>query len=243
MKPKMEVDFTQNKDEVRKRSITCIFGLSESNVYDALPTVDRLKDVPGKKSILLVATGRDTFSKQHYDQTMKALHQTDVPIFIVGMSKSLPIRRRCVVITEAKLIFLQDENQMKTFAKRTGGFAGSRNSPAKSPGFFGKSRRSCGTSTASLIARPIASRRKIPQVKIDLVAPDGSPSRSWIKREEAEIPRICARRVRSPPKGVARSGNGLLGLNIPGKIHSVGEFFSAKHSSSNFKNSSVSRRI
>src|SRR5262245_25805150 len=61
MKPKLEVDFTQNKDEVRNALYHLYFpGFSESNVYDALlDTVERLKDVKGKRSILLVATGRD----------------------------------------------------------------------------------------------------------------------------------------------------------------------------------------
>ncbi len=49
-------------------------GFSESNVFDAiLETNERLKDVKGKKSILLLASGVDTFSKHTLDQTMKAL--------------------------------------------------------------------------------------------------------------------------------------------------------------------------
>ena len=51
MKPRTEVDFTQNKDEVRQALYSLYFpGFSESNVFDALlDTVDRLKDVKGKK--------------------------------------------------------------------------------------------------------------------------------------------------------------------------------------------------
>ena len=64
MKPRTEVDFTQNKDEVRQALYSLYFpGFSESNVFDAiLDTVDRLKDVKGKKSILVLASGVDTFS-------------------------------------------------------------------------------------------------------------------------------------------------------------------------------------
>src|SRR5262245_40509181 len=77
MKPKLEVDFTQNKDEVRQAVYHLYFpGFSESNVFEAiLDTTERLKDVKGKKCILLIATGRDNFSKHTYDQTMKALRQ------------------------------------------------------------------------------------------------------------------------------------------------------------------------
>jgi hypothetical protein len=88
----------------------------------------------------LVATGRDTFSKHTYDQTMKALHQTDVPIFIVGMSKVITNTAEMRGYHGSEIDFLQDENQMKTFAKETGGFAWF-------PEFFGTSRPSCGTNT------------------------------------------------------------------------------------------------
>jgi len=51
MNTRTDVDFTQNKDEVRQALYQLYFpGFSESNVFDALlDTVDRLKDVKGKK--------------------------------------------------------------------------------------------------------------------------------------------------------------------------------------------------
>ena len=54
-----------------------------------LETNERLKDVKGKKSILLLASGVDTFSKHTLDQTMKQLRQSDVTIFAVGLGKTL----------------------------------------------------------------------------------------------------------------------------------------------------------
>jgi hypothetical protein len=83
MKTRIEVDFTQNKDEVMQGLMHLYFpGFSESNVFDALlETADRLKDVKGKKSIVLLASGVDTFSKHTLDQTMKQLRQSDVTQF------------------------------------------------------------------------------------------------------------------------------------------------------------------
>src|ERR1700732_1822160 len=91
MKPRVEVDFTQNKDEVRNALYHLYFpGFSESNLFDALlDTTERLKDVKGKKAVLVLATGVDTFSKHTLDQTIKQLHQTDVTIFAVGLDKPI----------------------------------------------------------------------------------------------------------------------------------------------------------
>ncbi|HVH50251.1 MAG TPA: VWA domain-containing protein, partial [Candidatus Bathyarchaeia archaeon] len=178
MKPKLEVDFTQNKDEVRNAIYHLYFpGFSESNVYDALlDTVDRLKDVPGKKSILLVATGRDTFSKHNYDQTMKALHQTDVPIFIVGLSQVVMLTQELRGRNGSEIDFLQDENQMKTFAHETGGFAWFPRFEGEIPGIF-QQVASFLRNQYSLTYSPTNRNRdgKFRKVKIDLVAPDGSP--------------------------------------------------------------------
>src|SRR5260370_4239173 len=90
MKTRIEVDFTQNKDEVLEGLYHLYFpGFSESNVFDALlETVDRLKDVKGKKSIVLLASGVDTFSKHTLDQTMKHLRQSDVTIFCISFGRA-----------------------------------------------------------------------------------------------------------------------------------------------------------
>src|ERR1700687_2735053 len=125
MKPKLEVDFTQNKDEVRNAIYHLYFpGFSESNVYDALlDTVDRLKDVPGKKAILLLATGVDTFSKHTLDQTMKLLRQTDTTIFCVGLDKPYTNFLDSHGSIGSHMNYLQGENQLKTFAQMTGGYS------------------------------------------------------------------------------------------------------------------------
>jgi len=90
MRTRVEVDFTQNKDEVMQGLYRLYFpGFSESNVFDAiLETVARLKDVQGKKSIVVLASGVDTFSKHTLDQTMKQLRQSDVTIFCIGLGRA-----------------------------------------------------------------------------------------------------------------------------------------------------------
>src|SRR5271167_4570884 len=127
MKPRTEVDFTQNKDEVRQALYSLYFpGFSESNVFDALlDTVDRLKDVKGKKSILVLASGVDTFSKHTLDQTLKQLRGTDVTIFAVGVDKPLMnyLQMHGGLGSIRELNFIQAENQLKTFAQMTGGFS------------------------------------------------------------------------------------------------------------------------
>ena len=180
MRCRTDVDFTQNKDEVRQALYSMYFpGFSESNVFDALlDTVDRLKDVKGKKSILLMASGVDTFSKHTLDQTLKQLRGTDVTIFVVGVDKPLTnwleLQGRMGGMRD--LNFLQGENQLKTFAQMTGGFAWFPQFDGELPGIMRDVtdflRHQYSITYTPTNRNPDGKYRKI---KVELTAPDGSP--------------------------------------------------------------------
>ena len=178
MRPKLEVDFTQNKQEVENAIYHLYFpGFSESNVFDAtLDTIDRLKDVKGKKSILLIASGVDTFSKHTLDQTLKQLHQTDVTIFCVGLGKVFTNYLEMQGYRGSEMDYLQAENQLKTFSKETGGFAWFPQFDGEMPDIF-RSVASFLRNQYTIAYTPTNRNRdgKFRKVKIELVAPDGSP--------------------------------------------------------------------
>ena len=178
MKSRVEVDFTQNKDEVRNALYHLYFpGFSESNVFDAiLDTTDRLKDVKGKKAILVLATGVDTFSKHTLDQTMKLLRQTDTTIFCVGLDKPYINFLESHGSLGSHMNYLQGENQLKTFAQMTGGYSWFPQFDGEIPGIF-QSITAFLRNQYSLSYTPTtgANDGKFHKVKVELVAPDGSP--------------------------------------------------------------------
>lgn len=175
MRPRLEADFTQNKDEVRNAIYRLYFpGFSESNVFDAiLDTVDRLKDVKGKKSILVLASGIDTFSKHTLDQTMKQLRQSDVTIFCVGVAKPIV---NAFARGDSSMSVLQAENQLKTFAQLTGGYAWFPQFTGEIPGIL-HDVTAFLRNQYSLSYTPSAGANdgKFHKVKVELVQADGSP--------------------------------------------------------------------
>jgi VWFA-related protein len=178
MKPRTEVDFTQNKDEVRSALYHLYFpGFSESNVFDAvLDTTDRMKDVKGRKAILLLATGVDTFSKHTLDQTLKQLRQSDVTIFCLGLDKPYTNFLDAHGSLGSHMNYLQGENQLKTFASLTGGYAWFPQFDGEIPGIF-HDVTAYLRNTYSLSYTPTtgANDGKFHKVKIELVQPDGTP--------------------------------------------------------------------
>ena len=182
MKTHLDVDFTQNKEEVMDGIRHLYFpGFSESNVFDALlETTDNMKDVKGKKAIVLMASGVDTFSKHNLDQTMKQLRQSDVTIFCVGLGQvfqnAVDVNRVGGMGSIQRMNYLQAENQLKTFAHETGGQAWFPQFEGEMPGVF-QDVTSFLRHQYSISYTPTngAKDGKFHKVKIELVQPDGSP--------------------------------------------------------------------
>jgi VWFA-related protein len=176
MQNRLEVDFTQDKNEVRNAIYHMYFpGFNESNVFDALlDTTDRLKDVKGKKSILLLASGIDTFSKHTLDQTFKQLRQSDVPIFSVGLGKMF-VNAGGARGAVREIDYMQAENELRNFSSMTGGFAWFPQFDGEIPGIF-QQVASFLRHQYNLSYTPTnGNDGKYHKIKVELVAPDGGP--------------------------------------------------------------------
>lgn len=193
MKTRIEVDFTQDKEEVLQGLAHLYFpGFSESNVFDALlETTDRLKDVKGKKSIILVASGVDTFSKHTLDQTMKALRGSDVPIFCIGLGQAYANFAHGGM---QSMNYLQAQNQLNTFARETGGFAWFPQFDGEMPDIF-RSVAAFLRHQYSLSFTPSGGGKdgKFHKVKVELVAPDGGPLTILDQKNKKQKYQIYAR--------------------------------------------------
>jgi VWFA-related protein len=122
-------DFTNNKDIVAQalQSLT-IPGFSDTNLFDALyETLDRLSRIEGRKYVILIGSGRDTFSKLTLDKILaKVKSTTNVTIFTIGtgaLLNEMYSGRGGMSGGMADLNYLQAQNQLKTFATMTGGLS------------------------------------------------------------------------------------------------------------------------
>ena len=127
MRTEIRLDFTQDKRElVEAINSLRIGGFQETNVFDALyEGIDRLERIEGRKYLILIGSGRDSFSKLTLDKILKKVKEShDITIYTIstgGFMRAMTEggmgeRRQMQDIT-----FLQADNEMRTFANLTGG--------------------------------------------------------------------------------------------------------------------------
>jgi VWFA-related protein len=112
-------DFTHDRYQVRSSLDTLRMpGFSETNLYDALSfTIDRMKNVGGRKAIVALVTGFDTFSKLTYGQMLKIAKGSNTPIYPVSILEWVSIRYGDSIDT------LQARNALTSIARYSGGEA------------------------------------------------------------------------------------------------------------------------
>jgi VWFA-related protein len=129
MKSTIWLDFTQDKRQLLNAINSLVIpGFSEYDMFDALNQAeDRLSRIPGRKYIILIGSGRNSFSRLTLDQVYKKVKSTpDITIYTIStggamraMTEGMPGMSSAI----RDLDFLQGDNEMRTFAKYTGGMS------------------------------------------------------------------------------------------------------------------------
>jgi len=187
MRPYILVDFTQDKKAVYGAlNQLRIPGFAETNLFDALyDTLDRIDRIEGRKYVILITTGVDTFSKLNLDQMLKKIKSTkDVTIFPVSVG--FAVREYCethrcgythgIGIPVGQMDYLQADNEMNTFARLTGGRAYFPRFQGELPEIF-HDISSDIRNQYMLAYHPTNSKLdgSYRKLKVEVVGPDGSP--------------------------------------------------------------------
>ena len=126
LRPTILSDFSPDKRKAEEAmSRLRIPGFSESNVFDALTDMaDRMSAIEGRKAILLLGTGLDTFSKLTFDKARRQLQEAGVPIYTISILQIARLMAESRGMSgPAEMDFLQADNEMRTFSKETGGLS------------------------------------------------------------------------------------------------------------------------
>lgn len=182
LKSHIVTDFTRARRDVIQGLRTLQFGggFREANMYDAVAnTLDNMKDIEGKKSIILIGTGRDTFSKLNWNKIRRITREHRVTIFGVGMTWLLQLyydrlESRGYRINISRMDLHLAEAQIRDLAEQTGGRAYFPRFRAELPGVY----QTIGAmlrNQYSLAFRPrdFKPDGKYHKIEVKLVGPDG----------------------------------------------------------------------
>lgn len=116
----VRVDFTRNRANVRDSLGSLGFPtFREANLFDAvIETLDKLERVNGRKSILLLGTGANTFGMTTFDDVMKRLRGSEVTIFSIGLAEEEYTRS-----LNSNIGYLEARSWLRTFSDQTGGMS------------------------------------------------------------------------------------------------------------------------
>lgn len=197
MKPTILTDFTQDRYEVIGALDQLRFpGFSEINLWDALAfTIDRMKDIQGRKAILVVCTGFDTFSKLTYDQALKIVRASDTAIYPISILEFMSVRYGENIDT------LQARNALTTIGKYTGGQAFFPRFEAEMSGIYQQIAGQLRTQySLGFVPTNPAKDGKFHRLKVDLVDDQGNPLRIVDQKGKQVKYRVVSREGYYAPK-------------------------------------------
>jgi VWFA-related protein len=200
LKTHILTDFTNNKDLVAQSLQSLIIpGFSDTNLFDALyETLDRTSRIEGRKYIILIGSGRDTFSKLTLDKILAKVKSTpNVTIFTIGTGALINEMRSGgggMGSSIRQLDYLQAQNQLNTFAAMTGGLSFSPLFQGALPDVFAQINDSIRNEYV-LTYRPTNNKNdgSYRKVKVLLVDNEGHPLRMQDEKGKPQKYSIIAR--------------------------------------------------
>ena len=137
---------------------------------------DRMQRIDGRKAILLLGTGLDTFSKLTFDKARKSLQESGVPIYTISTLQAARIMAESRGMSpSANMDFLQADNEMRTFSKETGGMSFFPRFVGEYPSVFRQIENSLRSQyTLSYHPTNVAKDGKFRRIKVELVNPETS---------------------------------------------------------------------
>jgi len=206
IKPEILSDFSTNRQDAEEAlSRLRIPAFSEANLFDSLVyTAERMQDIEGRKAILVLTSGIDTFSKITFDKTRRSLQEAGVPIYAISLMQAIRIIFESRMGESNRMDFLQADNQLRTFAKETGGMSFFPRFDGEFPGIF----RAISDSLRNqyvLTYTPSNQARdgKFRKIKVDLIDPaTGEPLKVMDEKKKPIKYQVIAKPGYKAPRSV-----------------------------------------
>jgi VWFA-related protein len=206
MRPKVELDFTHRRPEIEQALATLIYpGSNEANLFDALgDTLDRLERVKGKKSVVVLASGLNTFSQATLDEALKQARASNVTVYSVGTAESYFMNQEMQGGTRPMTSYEAQRN-LRSFTEATGGKSWFPRFEGEIPGIMADiAARLRHQYSLTFTPGGESLDGKFHKIKVELLAADGTPLTSIEQNGKKKKIRVYARQGYVAPQGEFR---------------------------------------
>lgn len=118
-------DFTKELGLIRNAFASLGYGVwDESDAYDAIyEMLDKMGRLPGRKVLIFVGSGIDSFSAHTLDDVQKKAEEANVAVYSVALGSAFRGQYEPYLGTEARMNLLQARAFLQMLADKTGGEA------------------------------------------------------------------------------------------------------------------------
>jgi VWFA-related protein len=97
-----------------------------------------MRGITGRKAIILVSTGVDTFSKTSYEEVLRAAREAAIPIYTIGLARMMQVEANLYgpAAPFAHIDWNAAENRLETLARSSGGRAYAPQSEVEVPAIY-----------------------------------------------------------------------------------------------------------
>ena len=139
---------------------------NEINTYDAIyEMLDKMGRLPGRRILIVVGAGVDTFSEHNLDDVRKKLEEVNVVVFVAGAGS--PFRGPYDLGNSGRLTLLQANAFLQMLADKSGGFAWFPNQFSAFPDVIQGAMQSIETQYRLVYQSPIRPAGKFHKIKVE----------------------------------------------------------------------------
>lgn len=176
-------DFTQRKSEISAAYARMPMPMSsEIDIYDAVfEMLDKMGQLPGRRIVIVLASGLDTFSEHTLVEVQKKAEAENVTIFAAGLGSLFRGAQDPYLSSPGRLKLMQGQAFLQMLAQKTGGFASFPTQTSAFPDVIAGVMQRIATQYRLVYEAPRPSTGNVQKIRVEAFRIDGD------KRENLNV--------------------------------------------------------
>ena len=141
---------------------------SEVDTYDAVyDMLDKMGRLPGRRILIVIGSGMDTFSEHTLDDVQKKIQEENVTVFVAGTGSAFRSSYEMYLDNFSRMTLHQAQAFLRSLADKSGGFAWFPNFSTGFPSVMNGIMQSVATQYRLVYDTPVRGSGKLHKIKVE----------------------------------------------------------------------------